>query len=81
VLLNNLGFIYYAMGKYDAAVNWLQKTLSVDPKRKEAHENIADALLKEGRKTEAKEHYEQFLALHPTGTRADEIRKILPTLN
>ena len=81
VLLNNLGFIYYAMGKYDDAVSWLQKTLVVDPKRKEAHENIADALLKEGRKTEAKQHYEQFLALHPTGARADEIRKILPTLN
>jgi peptidoglycan/xylan/chitin deacetylase (PgdA/CDA1 family)/tetratricopeptide (TPR) repeat protein len=81
VLLNNLGFIYYAMGKYDSAVNWLQKTLSLDPKRKEAHENIADALLKEGRKGEAKQHYEQFLVLHPTGSRADEIRKILPTLN
>jgi peptidoglycan/xylan/chitin deacetylase (PgdA/CDA1 family)/Flp pilus assembly protein TadD len=81
VLLNNLGFICYSLGKYDSAVNWLQKTLSLDPKRKEAHENIADALLKEGRKAEAKQHYEQFLVLHPTGTRADEIRKLLPTLN
>jgi peptidoglycan/xylan/chitin deacetylase (PgdA/CDA1 family)/tetratricopeptide (TPR) repeat protein len=81
VLLNNLGFIYYAMGKYDDAVSWLEKTLSVDPRRKEAHENIADALLKEGRKVEAKQHYEQFLALHPNGARAEEIRKILPTLN
>jgi peptidoglycan/xylan/chitin deacetylase (PgdA/CDA1 family)/tetratricopeptide (TPR) repeat protein len=81
VLLNNLGFIYYAMGKYDSAVGWLQKTLSLDPKRKEAHENIADALLKEGNKAEAKQHYEQFLALHPTGSRADEIRKIITTLN
>jgi peptidoglycan/xylan/chitin deacetylase (PgdA/CDA1 family)/Flp pilus assembly protein TadD len=81
VLLNNLGFIYYAMGKYDDAVAWLQKTLSVDPRRKEAHENIADALLKEGRKAEAKQHYEQFLALHPNGTRAEEIRKLLPSLN
>jgi peptidoglycan/xylan/chitin deacetylase (PgdA/CDA1 family)/tetratricopeptide (TPR) repeat protein len=81
VLLNNLGFIYYAMGKYDAAVGWLQKTLSVDPRRKEAHENIADALLKEGRKAEAKLHYEQFLALHPNGARAEEIRKLLPSLN
>lgn len=81
VLLNNLGFIYYAMGKYDAAVNWLGKTLSLDPKRKEAHENIADALLKEGHKAEAKQHYEQFLALHPSGPRAEEIRKILTTLD
>jgi peptidoglycan/xylan/chitin deacetylase (PgdA/CDA1 family)/tetratricopeptide (TPR) repeat protein len=80
VLLNNLGFIYYAMGKYDAAVGWLQKTLTLDPKRKEAHENIADALLKQGRKDEAKEHYREFLALHPTSSRAEEIRKILATL-
>jgi peptidoglycan/xylan/chitin deacetylase (PgdA/CDA1 family)/Flp pilus assembly protein TadD len=81
VLLNNLGFIYFAMGKYDSAVSWLQKTLSLDPKRKEAHENIADALLREGRKAEARQHYEQFLALHPSSSRADEIRKILLTLN
>lgn len=81
VLLNNLGFIYYAMGRYDAAVSWLQKTLSVDPKRKEAHENIADAFLRLGRKADAKQHYEQFLTLHPTTSRAEEIKRILPTLN
>lgn len=77
VLLNNLGFIYYAIGRYDDAVATLQKTLDLDPKRKEAHENLADALMKLGRRDEARPHYEQFLALHPTSSRAEEIRRIV----
>ncbi len=79
VLLNNLGFIYYAMARYDDALTWLQKTLAVDPKRKEAHENVADTLMKLGRRNEAKEHYQQFLTLHPTSSRGEEIRRILQT--
>ena len=65
------------MGRYDDALSYLQKTLAVDPKRKEAHENIADTLMKLGRRDEAKQHYQQFLALHPTSSRAEEIKKVL----
>jgi Flp pilus assembly protein TadD len=77
VLLNNLGFMYYTIGRYDDAVSTLQKTLQLDPNRKEAHENLADALMKLGRRDEAKEHYRTFLALHPTSSRAQEIKRIL----
>ena len=80
VMLNNLGFIYYVMGRYDDALVWLQKTLAVDPKRKEAHGNIADTFLKLGRRAEAKEHYQQYLALFPTSPRAAEVRKLVATL-
>jgi len=80
VLLNNLGFVYYVMGRFDDALTYLQKTLAADPKRKEAHQNIADLLVKMGRKEEAKEHYEQYLALSPNSAKAGEIRKILATL-
>ena len=81
VLLNNLGFIYFMMGRYDDALNYLQKTLAVDPRRKEAHENIADTYMKPGRKAEARQHYEQFLALWPTTSRGEEVRKLLQSLN
>ena len=77
VLLNNLGFIYYVMGRYEDALAYLQKTFSLDPKRKEAHENIADTLLKLGRRDEARQHYQKFLTLHPTSSRAEEIRGLL----
>ena len=80
VILNNLGFLYYSVGRYDEAVTNLQKTLALDPKRKEAHENLADAYLKMGRRPEAKKEYEQFLGLGATGVRADEVKKILTTL-
>jgi peptidoglycan/xylan/chitin deacetylase (PgdA/CDA1 family)/tetratricopeptide (TPR) repeat protein len=80
VIMNNLGFMYYAMGRYDDAVTNLQKTLALDPKRKEAHENLADTYLKMGRREDARKEYEQFLALNPASGRADEVKRILKTL-
>ena len=80
VLLNNLSFLYYVLGRYEDAVTNLQKTLEIDPKRKEAHENLGDAYLKMGKRAEAKREYEQFLALAPTSSRAEEIKRILKTL-
>jgi peptidoglycan/xylan/chitin deacetylase (PgdA/CDA1 family)/tetratricopeptide (TPR) repeat protein len=80
ILLNNLGFLYYAMARYDEALPYLEKTLQIDPKRKEAHGNIAELLMKLGRKQEAKQHYEEYLHLYPTSPKADEFRKILQTL-
>ena len=80
VIVNNLGFLYYTVGRYDDAVTNLRKTLALDPKRKEAHENLADTYLKMGRREDAKKEYEQFLTLDPATIRADEVKKILKTL-
>jgi len=80
LLLNNLGFIYYQMGRYDDSLTYLQKTLDIDPHRKEAHLNIADLFKKLGRNAEAKQHYEQFLALYPSSSRAEEVRKTIQSL-
>ena len=57
--------------------SWLRKTLEIDPERREAHGNIAELLNKMGRKQEAKQHYQEFLTLHPTSSRAEEIKKVL----
>ena len=80
VILNNLGFLYYSLDRYGEAVTSLQKTLALDPKRKEAHENMADTYFKMGRKGDARKEYQQFLILSPTSPRADEVRKILKSL-
>ena len=80
VLLNNLGFLYYVMGRNDDALTYLEKTLALDPKRKEAHGNIAELYLKLGRREEARKHYETYLALYPGSPKAEEFRKILETL-
>jgi peptidoglycan/xylan/chitin deacetylase (PgdA/CDA1 family)/uncharacterized caspase-like protein len=80
VLLNNLGFLYYSMGRYDDALTYLERTLQADPKRKEAHGNIAELYLRLGRKQEAKEHYQRYLELYPNSPKAEEFRKILQTL-
>jgi peptidoglycan/xylan/chitin deacetylase (PgdA/CDA1 family)/Flp pilus assembly protein TadD len=80
VIMNNLGFLYYTVGQFDDAVTNLQKTLALDPKRKEAHENLADTYLKMHRNADAKKEFEQFLTLNPAGGRADEVKRILRTL-
>ena len=79
VLLNNLGFIYYEMGRYGDAVAYLEKTLAADPKRKEAHGNIACAYLKLGRRADAKTHFERYPELFPASPKAAEVRGILAT--
>ena len=73
---NNLGFLYDATGQYADALSYLQKTLAVDPKRKEAHENIADTLMKSWPAGRGEQHYQEFLTLHPTSSRAEEIKKV-----
>jgi peptidoglycan/xylan/chitin deacetylase (PgdA/CDA1 family)/uncharacterized caspase-like protein len=80
ILMNNLGFLYYAMGRYDQALPYLEKTLQIDPKRKEAHGNIAELYMKLGRKPEARQHYQEYLRLWPASPKADEFRRILQTL-
>jgi peptidoglycan/xylan/chitin deacetylase (PgdA/CDA1 family)/uncharacterized caspase-like protein/Flp pilus assembly protein TadD len=81
ILLNNLGYVFYVMGRNDDALTYLQKTLAIEPKRKEAHGNLGDLYRKLGRKDEAKNEYEQYLALYPTSPRAEEIRKVIVSLN
>ena len=81
LLLNNLGFVCYVMGRYDEALKYLQKTLTVGPLRKEAHLNIADLYLKLGRRAEARQHYEQFLTLNPNSPRAEDVRRTLQGLS
>jgi tetratricopeptide (TPR) repeat protein len=59
----------------------LPASLSLDPHRKEARENIGDLFFKIERRDEAKKHYQEFLALFPASFRAEEIHKILERLN
>ena len=65
MLLNNLGFLYYAMGRYDEALPWLQKTLlrSIQSAAKRRTVNIAELSLQDGPEAEAKQHYQSCLRL------------------
>jgi tetratricopeptide (TPR) repeat protein len=67
ILNNNLGYLYYVLGRNDEALSYLETTLQLDPKRKEAHGNIARA------------HYEEYLRLYPGSPKAEEFRRILPS--
>jgi peptidoglycan/xylan/chitin deacetylase (PgdA/CDA1 family)/uncharacterized caspase-like protein len=77
VLLNNLGFLYYTMGRYDDALAYLNRTLAADPNRREAHGNIAELLMKLGRRDEARTHAQRYLALYPNSPKAAEFQQII----
>ena len=80
LLLNNLCYVYMAMGRYEESLKYLQKTLAADPNREVAHRNIADLYLKLGRGADATEHYERSLTLAPNSPAAPEVRRILQGL-
>ncbi len=79
--MNNLGFLDFVLGRYTDSLIWLEKTLSANPNRKEAHGNIAELYLKLGRKEDAKKHFETYLALYPNSPDAERFRKVLQTLD
>jgi hypothetical protein len=62
---NNAGFAYYQMEKYEESVVWLQKTVSLDPKRAVAYLNLGDAYAKLNRNAEARQAYARYLELAP----------------
>ncbi len=65
VSVNNLGYFYHVMGRYDEALSYLEKTLAIDPRRKEAHQNIANTCLKLGRRAERNSTTSSFWRCNP----------------
>ncbi len=80
-LRNNLSYVYFHMGRLDDARTGLLKTLELDPRRKEAHANLADVYANLGRKAEARQHYEEYLRIAPGSSKADDVRRALALLN
>jgi hypothetical protein len=77
---NNVGFAMYKAGRYEASVDWLNTTISLDPKRDVAYLNLGDALVKLNRNAEAREAYRKYLELAPDSKSAPEVKKKLEAL-
>ncbi len=78
---NNAGFAYYQMGKYGESVLWLEKTISIDPKRAVAYLNLGDAYAKLRRNAKARQAYTKYLELAPDSKSAPQVKKKLDALS
>jgi len=78
---NNAGFAYYQMGKYGESVLWLEKTISIDPKRAVAYLNLGDAYAKLKRNAKARQAYSKYLELAPDSKSAPKVKKKLDALS
>jgi peptidoglycan/xylan/chitin deacetylase (PgdA/CDA1 family)/uncharacterized caspase-like protein len=72
--LNNVGYLYYRLGKDDEAISWYQKTIQVDPHRAIAYANLGDLYYKLDRIADARPIYEKYLELDPNNRYASTVR-------
>ncbi|HLZ33283.1 MAG TPA: tetratricopeptide repeat protein [Nitrospira sp.] len=62
---NDEGVSHYKQGHWDVAIEWFQKAVKADPNLAEAHYNLALALDKAGKHTEATAAFKKALELAP----------------
>ena len=77
---NNLGFIYFKLGRLEDAVTWYRKAIELDPKRAIAYANLGDALAQLGRADEAKRAYQTFLEMSPKAPAAPSVQQKLAAM-
>jgi len=78
---NNAGFAYYQMGKYNESLVWLQKTVSINPRRAVAYFNLGDAYTKLKREAEARQAYAKYLELAPNSKSAPKVKRKLDAMS
>jgi peptidoglycan/xylan/chitin deacetylase (PgdA/CDA1 family)/uncharacterized caspase-like protein len=71
---NNVGFVYYRMGKFDEALRWYEKTILLDPHRAVAFANLGDLYYQLNRTEDARRIYEKYVELAPSGDDAPTAR-------
>jgi DNA-binding transcriptional MerR regulator len=75
--LYNLGFLHLERDEVDEAIQLFREALQSDPSFADAHFNLAMALEERGERSAARPHWQQYLALEPTGSWADIAEKHL----
>jgi len=73
----NLALAYEAKGEFNEAVVYYRKGILYFPKDAAAHLGLANVLLKQGKKKEAKEELNLTIWADPTGPQAKEAREML----
>lgn len=77
-IYDTLGWIYYRMQRFDAALEYLEKAISLDPDDPLIQEHMGDVYASLQRWSEAEQSYRKALALDETLTSAsDKLQKLL----
>ncbi|HKA17274.1 MAG TPA: polysaccharide deacetylase family protein [Blastocatellia bacterium] len=79
-IVNNLGFTLYRSERYEESLVWLLKAIEIDPRRSVAYANLADAYMKLGKTTEARQYYEKYAEMAPNSPTIEYVRKKLEEL-
>jgi Flp pilus assembly protein TadD len=77
---NGLGYVLEREGRTDEAVAELRKAVDADAKYTPAANNLAEALVKQGRLDEAAQYYEQSLAQKPSAAVYNALGVVLDRL-
>jgi S1-C subfamily serine protease/tetratricopeptide (TPR) repeat protein len=77
---SRMGDAYQDMKRYPEAITAYKQAIAVDPNDAGTYINMGEAYCEVKRYPEAIEAYEQYLRLEPAGSKADDVRKVLPEL-
>lgn len=63
-IMDSLGWGYYRQGKYDEALEWIEKAIALEPADPEITDHLGDVYLKLGRGIEARYQWARVLTLN-----------------
>ncbi|MEX2272851.1 MAG: toll/interleukin-1 receptor domain-containing protein [Vicinamibacterales bacterium] len=73
----NVGFMYYRLSQYPEAIEWLQRSLEIDPNRAITYGNLGYSYLGLARYAEGRAALLKYVEMRPTGRMSDMVRKTL----
>jgi tetratricopeptide (TPR) repeat protein len=79
-LLSELALAQRAAGQRDAAVLTLEHALERDPRYATAHYILGSMFASDGKRDQAKKHFQRYLELEPRGPQAAQARERLEVL-
>jgi Flp pilus assembly protein TadD len=72
-MLDSLGWGYYRLGDYQAAVDKLETAVAIEAGDPDVNNHLGDAYWKVGRKVEARFQWNRVLTLEPTAKLKSEV--------
>ena len=77
---NNIGLVYLENGDFNTAVQYFQKSLSINPHYSKGHFNLALSFSKMKNYAPAIVHYKKYLELEPEGANSENVKKEIERL-
>jgi Flp pilus assembly protein TadD len=78
--LLGLGWCHIDLEQPNAAITSFERVIALAPQLAEAHLGLAESYRMYGKKSLAREHYNQYLELAPEGSEANAVRRALRDL-